>query len=132
MAMQFSFWVQIKADEIGHVQGGLAIDDYSHIPEFSFSWGNWKEKEAHILGASTTWALKTWFSRQSYLDELRAVLEVPDDGKVQAFIPRGQRERASCHTSPNSRVLSQGFAEMPPGFWVNRSVTVEAGRGAKR
>lgn len=75
-----------------------------------------KKKEAHILGASTTWALKP---RLSYLDKLRAVLEVPDDGKVQAFIPRGQRERASCHTSPNSRVLSQGFAEMPPGFWVN-------------
>ena len=49
MAMQFSFWVQIKADEIGHIQGGLAVDDYSHIPEFSFSWENWKKRKHTFL-----------------------------------------------------------------------------------
>lgn len=49
MAVQFSFWVQIKADEIGHVQGGLAVDDYSHIPEFSFSWENWKKRKHTFL-----------------------------------------------------------------------------------
>lgn len=77
-----------------------------------------KSKHTSIVGASKTWALKTQCRHQSYLDELGAVLEVPDDAEVQAFISRGQWERASCHTSPDSRVLSQGFAEVPPGFRV--------------
>lgn len=69
--------------------------------------------------------------QQSYLNELGAVLKVPDDGDVQAFIPRGQRQRASRHTSPNPCVLCQCFAKVPPGFRMCGSVGPGAGRGAR-
>lgn len=49
---------------------------------------------------------------------MAAVLQVNDDGSVQALVARGEGQGATGHAVPHSRVLCQGFTQVAPGLWV--------------
>lgn len=64
-----------------------------------------------------------------YLDELCAVLQVLNYCYIEAVASCGQGQRAASNTGAYPCVLSQGFAEVAPGFRVLSPVTAEGGGG---
>lgn len=84
---------------------------------------------SHVVGTPVT-AGKTLkhmpeTSWAQYLNELRAILQVLNNGYIEAVVPRGQGQRAAGHAGAHARVLSESFAQVASGFWVLCPVTGE-------
>lgn len=62
-----------------------------------------------------------------YLDELGAILQVLNDGDIEAVVPCGEGQGAASHAGAHARVLSESFAQVASGFGVLCPVAGEEG-----